>query len=164
MVLKLYFTIFIFVIITSNSIANKLDFPVWLDKFKVRAEKSGISRKTIEESLSKAEILPRVIEFDKNQPEFTLTLSQYLKNVVSNKRKKKGISSNIKDFGTTMIVCKMKHKKKHNNIAYEFFHYSQTIAILPLKGGVSSVVITLPSSVSKDLLSMNKNNFNKNIF
>ena len=90
--LKLYFSIFIFVIITTNSIANKLDFPVWLDKFKVRAEKSGISRKTIEESLSKAEILPRVIELDKKQPEFTLTLSQYLKNVVSNKRKKKGIS------------------------------------------------------------------------
>ena len=87
--LKLYFTIFIFVIITSNLIANKLDFQVWLDEFKVRAEKSGISRKTIDESLSKAEIIPKVIEFDKNQPEFTLTLSQYLKNVVSNKRKKK---------------------------------------------------------------------------
>ena len=79
-------------------------------------------------------------------------------------RKKKGISSNINDFGTTMIVCKMKHEKSHNNIASEFFHYSQTIAILPLKGGVSSVVITLPSSASKNLLSMNKNNFNKNIF
>jgi len=90
--LKLYFTIFIFVIITSNLIANKLDFQVWLDEFKVRAEKNGISRKTIDESLSKAEIIPKVIEFDKNQPEFTLTLSQYLKNVVSNKRKRKGIS------------------------------------------------------------------------
>ena len=90
--LKLYFTIFIFVIITSNLMANKLDFPVWLDKFKARAEKSGISRKTIDESLSKAEILPRVIELDKKQPEFTLTLSQYLKNVVSNKRKINGIS------------------------------------------------------------------------
>ena len=78
-------------------------------------------------------------------------------------RKKKGIFSNINDFGTTMIVCKMKHEKSHNNIASEFFHYSQTIAILPLKGGVSSVVITLPSSASKNLLSMNKNNFNKSV-
>ena len=90
--LKLYFTIFIFVIIANNLIANKLDFSVWLDEFKLRAEKSGISRKTIDESLSRVEIIPRVIELDRKQPEFTLTLSQYLKNVVSNKRTKKGIS------------------------------------------------------------------------
>jgi len=79
-------------------------------------------------------------------------------------RKKKGISSNIKDFGTTMIVCKMKHKKKHNNIAYEFFHYSQTIAILPLKEKLSSVVITSPENDSRNLLKMNKNKFSKKIF
>ena len=90
--LKFYFTILLFVIITNNLLANTEEFSIWLDNFKIRAEKSGISRKTIEESLSKAEILPRVIELDKKQPEFTLTLSQYLKNVVSNKRKKKGIS------------------------------------------------------------------------
>ena len=64
-------------------IANKLDFSVWLDEFKLRAEKSGISRKTIDESLSRVEIIPRVIELDRKQPEFTLTLSQYLKNVAS---------------------------------------------------------------------------------
>jgi len=91
MALKLYFTILIFVIIASNLVANKLDFPAWLDEFKIRAEKSGISKKTIDESLSKVEIIPRVIELDRKQPEFTLTLSQYLKNVVSNQRKKKGI-------------------------------------------------------------------------
>ena len=78
-------------------------------------------------------------------------------------RKKAGISSNIKDFGTTMIVCKMKHEKMHHNIAFEFFHYSQTMAILPLKRNISSVVITLPSSEANNLLKMNQNNFNKNI-
>ena len=91
--LKFYFTILIFVIITSTLLANnKVDFIVWLDELKVRADKSGISRKTIDESLSKVEIIPRVIELDRKQPEFTLTLSQYLNNVVSSKRKKKGIS------------------------------------------------------------------------
>ena len=78
-------------------------------------------------------------------------------------RKKAGISSNIKDFGTAMIVCKMKHERMHNNIAFEFFHYSQTMAILPLKRNISSVVITLPSSEANSLLKMNKNNFNKNV-
>ena len=79
--LKLYFTIFIFVIIANNLIANKLDFSVWLDEFKLRAEKSGISRKTIDESLNQVKIIPRVIELDRKQPEFTLTLSQYLKKI-----------------------------------------------------------------------------------
>ena len=87
--LKLYFTILLFLIIPSNLIANKLDFPVWLDEFKLRAEKSGISRQTIDETLNKVKIIPRVIELDRKQPEFTLTLSQYLNNVVSSKRKKK---------------------------------------------------------------------------
>ena len=89
--LKLYFTIFIFIIIASNLIANKLDFPVWLDEFKLRAEKSGISKKTINETLNQVKIIPRVVELDRNQPEFTLTLSQYLNNVVSKKRTQKTI-------------------------------------------------------------------------
>ena len=90
--LKLYFTIFIFVIITTNLKAEQLNFPVWLDEFKIRAEKSGISKKTIDETLNQAKVIPRVIELDRNQPEFRLTLNQYLQNVVSDKRKKKGIS------------------------------------------------------------------------
>ena len=89
--LKLYFTILLFLIIPSNLIANKLDFSDWLDKFKIRAEKSGISKETIDESLNKVKIIPRVIELDRNQPEFTLTLSQYLRNVVSDKRVNKGV-------------------------------------------------------------------------
>jgi len=90
--LKLFFTILIFFIGTNNLLSNELDFSIWLEEFKIRAEKNAISRKTIDESLNKAKIIPRIIELDKKQPEFTLTLSQYLKNVVSNKRKINGIS------------------------------------------------------------------------
>ncbi len=90
--LKLFFTILIFFIGTNNLLSNELDFSIWLEEFKVRAVKNGISRKTIDESLSIAKIIPRVIELDRNQPEFTLTLNQYLKNVVSNKRKIKGVA------------------------------------------------------------------------
>ena len=90
--LKLFFTILIFFIGTNNLLSNEPDFSIWLEEFKIRAEKNAISKKTINESLNKAKIIPRIIELDRNQPEFTLTLSQYLKNVVSNKRKIKGIS------------------------------------------------------------------------
>ena len=92
MALKLYFTILVFFIVTTNLLSNELDYPVWLEKFKIRAEKSGISKKTIDETLNQVKIIPRVVELDRNQPEFTLTLSQYLNNVVSKKRKQKGIS------------------------------------------------------------------------
>ena len=92
MALKLYFTTLIFFIVTTNLLSNELDYSVWLEKFKIRAEKSGISKVTIDETLNQVKIIPRVIELDRKQPEFTLTLSQYLNNVVSSKRKKKGIS------------------------------------------------------------------------
>ena len=78
-------------------------------------------------------------------------------------RKNNGISSNIKDFGTSMIVCKMKHTKSNNNIAYEYFHYSQTMAILPLKKNISSIVTTLPTNMSKKLINMEKRKFNYDI-
>ena len=90
--LKFYSTILLFVIITNNLLANTEEFSIWLDNFKIRAEKSSISRTTIDETLSRVELIPRIIELDRNQPEFTLTLSQYLRNVVSKKRIKKGIS------------------------------------------------------------------------
>ena len=92
MVLKFYFTILLFVIITNNLSAKTEEFSIWIDNFKIRAEKSGISKTTIDETLNRVKLIPRIIELDRNQPEFTLTLSQYLRNVVSKKRIKKGIS------------------------------------------------------------------------
>ena len=90
--LKFYFTILLFVIITNNLSAKTDEFSIWIDNFKIRAEKSGISKTTIDETLNRVKVIPRIIELDRNQPEFTLTLSQYLRNVVSKKRIKKGIS------------------------------------------------------------------------
>ena len=90
--LKFYFTILLFVIITNNLSAKTEEFSIWIDNFKIRAEKSGISKTTIDETLNRVKLIPRIIELDRNQPEFTLTLSQYLRNVVSKKRIKKGIS------------------------------------------------------------------------
>ena len=90
--LKFYFTILLFVIITNNLSAKTEEFSIWIDNFKIRAEKSGISKTTIDETLNRVKVITRIIELDRNQPEFTLTLSQYLRNVVSKKRIKKGIS------------------------------------------------------------------------
>ena len=86
-----YISFIFFLICISNSYANNTDFNIWLENFKTRALNEGISQETIDNSLNRAKIIPRIIELDRKQPEFTLTLSKYLSNVVSKNRTKKGI-------------------------------------------------------------------------
>ena len=79
----------------------------------------------------------------------------------SKMRSKMGISSFIRDFDKNMIVCRMKHKKPHNNVAYEFFRYSQTQASLPYIKNQSSIITTVPKATSSTLMKINKKMFDK---
>ena len=87
-----FFITLFFFIISKTVLADNIGFNDWLKEFKEEAKNSGLSDATINENLNNVKFIPRIIELDRKQPEFTLTLSQYLKNVVSNKRTKKGIS------------------------------------------------------------------------
>ena len=62
----------------------------------------------------------------------------------SETRRQLGIGARLKDFGRTMLVCRMDHEKPHWQTAWEWFGYGQTLALLPLNGRQSSVVLTLP--------------------
>lgn len=62
----------------------------------------------------------------------------------SETRRLLGIGAQLKDFGKTMLVCRMQHERPHQQVAWEWFGYGQTLALLPLNGNVSSVVLTLP--------------------
>ena len=54
-----------------QSIANAGDnFDKWLISFKKKAETEGISIETINKVMDKAIFLPKVIEYDRYQPEF----------------------------------------------------------------------------------------------
>ena len=55
-----------------------------------------------------------------------------------------GIGAEVRDFGKRMLVCRLRHEKPHGHVATEWFDYGQTMAMLPLNGLVSSVVLTLP--------------------
>ncbi len=77
----------------------------------------------------------------------------------SNARRMMGISTNMLDFGRTCVVCTLKHELPHDDTAYECFHYDRTLAVLPLNDGKLSVVITLKSEESGDLLSMKPQDF-----
>lgn len=62
------------------------DFATWLADLRAEAAGRGISAATLDAALAGVEPLPRVVELDRNQPEFTLTLDQYLARVVSDRR------------------------------------------------------------------------------
>jgi len=78
-------------------------------------------------------------------------------------REKLGIYTNKTNFETSMTVFRMKHQLNNNNIASEYFHYNQTLAILPIKKKLSSIIITLQNDKSKKFLNMNKRKINQKI-
>ena len=79
----------------------------------------------------------------------------------SKARSMMGISAFIHDFDKNMIVCRMEHEKPHNNIAYEFFRYTQTQASLPYIKKQSSIITTVSKETSRSLMKINDKKFNK---
>jgi ubiquinone biosynthesis UbiH/UbiF/VisC/COQ6 family hydroxylase len=75
-------------------------------------------------------------------------------------RRKVGIPTVMKDFSKVMIVTKMNHELAHHNTALECFDYGQTIALLPMVGNSSSVVLTVGTDKSKAVLDMSEDEFN----
>lgn len=69
--------------------ANAADFTEWLNSFRKEASAKGISDETLAAALDNVQPIPRVIELDRRQPEFTLTFKDYMSRVVSKTRIKK---------------------------------------------------------------------------
>lgn len=66
------------------------DFQVWLGELRSEALGKGIRKSTLDAALGNLRPIPRVIELDRNQPEFKLTYRQYLERVVPQSRIDKG--------------------------------------------------------------------------
>ncbi len=78
---------------SSNRAGDGLTHPSfegWLVAFRKEAEVKGIPSATLERALAQVEFLPRVIDLDRKQPEFTLTLDEYLARVVNDRRVRLG--------------------------------------------------------------------------
>ena len=78
-------------------------------------------------------------------------------------RRETGISSSMTDFAKTAIVCRMEHDEPHEQIAYECFHYGRTLAVLPMAGNLSSIVITVHNELAGEILAMDEATFNADI-
>ena len=76
-------------IVPSSSKAED-DFDLWLTGFKTEAASKGISAKTLDTAFKDIQLIKRVVELDRNQPEFKLTFDTYMKKVVTRSRISRG--------------------------------------------------------------------------
>ena len=83
-------SLFIFIFFINQSFANN-DFNEWLKDFKANAVNSGISEKVVNDLMSKAKFLPKVIEYDRFQPEFYEDTFTYIKKRSSNRKLREGL-------------------------------------------------------------------------
>tara|TARA_Y100000022_G_scaffold76870_1_gene66342 strand:- start:2319 stop:3311 length:993 start_codon:yes stop_codon:yes gene_type:complete len=84
------FSILIFLLFIQNN-ANSENFDDWLAKFKKRALNEGVSLKTLDLSLANVKFLPKVIEYDRYQPEFYEDTITYISKRTSNKKVSQGL-------------------------------------------------------------------------
>ena len=84
------FIIFIF-IANSQNLYSSENFNSWLVNFKKDAIKKGVSEKTVNEVMNKAKFLPKVIEYDRYQPEFYEDTKTYIKKRANQDKVKKGL-------------------------------------------------------------------------
>ena len=77
--------------LTLNTYASEIGFQSWLIDFKKKAILSGISEKVVDEVMSDAKFLPKVIEYDRFQPEFYEDTFTYIKKRTSKKKVNDGL-------------------------------------------------------------------------
>ena len=81
----------------------------------------------------------------------------------SNLRRVTGIGARMRDFGQSMLLCRVHLEKDHEHVAWEWFGYDRTLALLPLNDRMASVVITLPHEHIERLAGLDQAAFNKEV-
>ena len=70
--------IFFLTIYPIASFAQDESFDLWLSSFKKHALKNNISEETFDLAMSKVKFIPKVIEYDRFQPEFYEDTKTYI--------------------------------------------------------------------------------------
>ncbi|MDA7731966.1 lytic murein transglycosylase [Candidatus Pelagibacter sp.] len=95
-----YFIIIFFTIINVTLNANEKDFNEWLANFKIYALEKKISEKTFNLAMSNVVFLPKVIKYDRFQPEFYEDTKTYITKRTSKQKVNNGnkLYESNKDF------------------------------------------------------------------
>ena len=88
--IKFFFLIYF--IFTFNGFAENIEFLNWKKKFKILALKNNISENTFDKVFKNVRFLPKVIEYDRYQPEFYEDTKTYISKRSSKNKVKNGIS------------------------------------------------------------------------
>tara|TARA_Y100000590_G_scaffold464780_1_gene635080 strand:- start:2219 stop:3217 length:999 start_codon:yes stop_codon:yes gene_type:complete len=82
--------LFIFLLASNIANAKNNDFNKWLISFNSLAIKEGVSKKTLDKVMTNVKFLPKVIEYDRYQPEFYEDTKTYIEKRTSSKKITKG--------------------------------------------------------------------------
>ncbi len=96
---------FLYFFINLHALANE-GFEMWLKKFQLKAIETGISEKVVYDVMSGAKFLPKVIEYDRYQPEFYEDTQTYIKKRTSSNKLKQGIKLYKKEKTTIEVIEK----------------------------------------------------------
>ncbi len=80
----------VLMLITFTKVNSDEKFSSWIIEFKKKAINEGISEKTVDEVMNNAIFLPKVIEYDRYQPEFYEDTKTYVSKRTSKDKVKKG--------------------------------------------------------------------------
>ena len=86
------FIIIFFIFEASHLYADQNNFNEWVETFKAYSIKNGISEKTFDTVMKDVKFLPKVIEYDRYQPEFYEDTKTYISKRTNKKKVKSGIS------------------------------------------------------------------------
>ncbi len=89
--IKFFFLISIFSI-TSVFSSEEISFDQWKNEFKIKALAYEISENTFNKTMLNVKFLPKVIEYDRFQPEFYEDTKTYISKRTSNKKVSKGLN------------------------------------------------------------------------
>ena len=106
------FTLSINLFTTINVLANSNDFNLWLTDFKAKAINSGVSDSVVDEIMSNAKFIPKVIEYDRYQPEFYEDTFTYIKKRSGKNKIKQGVKLYEKEKKIIEIIEKEFHVEK----------------------------------------------------
>ena len=84
-------TLILYFIFFQSYAKSNTSFNDWLISFKKIALKKGVSEKTFNEVMTNAKFLPKVIEYDRHQPEFYEDTITYITKRTSSKKIAQGL-------------------------------------------------------------------------
>jgi len=101
--LKNLISIYILLILSfsqTSVFGDNSEFDTWVKNFKTKAIESGISKKVVDEVMSDAIFLPKVIGYDRFQPEFYEDTYTYIKKRTNKRKVRNGLALYKKEKST----------------------------------------------------------------